>query len=62
MGLGHHPAPGRHAAENATSIQKSWRMGHQSNNPSKLKAAETKEVQMKMDLGDSHHGNIQIYP
>lgn len=57
----HHPALGRKAAKNATFIEKSWRKGHWSNNPTKLKAAETKVVQKKVGIGSLHHGNTQVY-
>lgn len=50
VGSGHDPAP----SGNASSIQKSWAMGCQSNNPKKLTAAETKEVKRQQRVWDIH--------
>lgn len=61
MSSEHHPAPGRKAAKNATFTEKSRRKGHWSNNPTKLKVAETKVVQRKVCIGSLHHGNTEVY-
>lgn len=50
VGSGHDPAP----SGNASSVQKSWAMGCQSNNPKKLTAAETKEVKRQQRVWDIH--------